>query len=120
MRQHLWSLIRLSWGVKVSPKIVEGFDLLIRDVPFRMRLGGAGAVRLEAAGSGIDGAMASLVKIVYRAQIDEVWGRLKTCSSPDCSRTFYDYSNNQSGRWCIKTTCGDRLNSRRHRRRRYF
>lgn len=119
VRQGLWSLIQLNWGAKVTPSVAERLDRLASEVPFRIRFGGAGAARLEAREAGFDGALGRLFKIVYLAQVEGVWDRLKTCWSGECSRTFYDFSTNRSARWCIKSICGDRINTRRHRNRRF-
>ena len=120
VRSTLWNVIRLNWGRPGNQEIVERLDRLATGVSFRMRFGGVGAARLEARGEGLDGALGGLFKIVYQAQTEGTWDRLKTCCSDACSRTFYDFSTNRSSRWCIKSICGDRINTQRHRRRRYY
>lgn len=121
VREGLRSLIRANSSGKVNPKVVERLDSLAAETAFRMRFEGAGATRLESRIGGLDGALGRLFKIIFFAQIEgRYWHRLKICDSHDCSRAFYDRSTNRTGRWCVKTRCGDRINSRVYRRRRGF
>jgi len=72
---------------------------------------------LEAAGEGVDAALARLLAIIYRATVDGTWARFKVCGNDTCRWAFYDQSRNRSGRFC-GTACGDAVNARAYRRRR--
>jgi len=64
-----------------------------------VRAGGAGAgnreVVLEAAGRGIDAALAPS-GILYTATVDGTWSRFKVCGNDTCRWAFYDRSKNRS------------------------
>jgi predicted RNA-binding Zn ribbon-like protein len=77
-----------------------------------------GAVQLVPVAEGIDGAIARLMAIVYRAGIDGSWQRLKTCRNQQCRWVFYDASKNRSGAWCTMAICGAKRKARAYRRRR--
>jgi len=57
-----------------------------------------------------------LVLIVYAAQSNGTWPRLKACRG--CGWTVYDTSKNQSGRWCSMRACGGRSKVYAYRDRR--
>lgn len=44
-------------------------------------------------------------------------GRIRECSSADCTWLFVDESRNRSRRWCEMRTCGNRIKARRHYQR---
>ena len=77
----------------------------------------SGALRLVAVAEGIDGALARLMAIVYRAGIDGSWERLKTCRNRGCRWVFYDASKNRSGAWCTMAVCGAKRKARAYRQR---
>ena len=55
--------------------------------------------------------------VVFQAQLDGSWERLKLCQNPECSWAFYDSSRNRSGAWCRMGECGNRLKNRAFRER---
>jgi predicted RNA-binding Zn ribbon-like protein len=65
-----------------------------------------------------DGALALLLGIVARAQMDGSWARFKACPGDDCGWAFYDYSRNQASAWCSMSICGSRSKARAYRLRR--
>jgi len=75
----------------------------------------AGA-RLVPQATGLDGALGSVLAVVYDAVRDGSWSRLKTCRN--CRWAFWDASRNRSATWCSMALCGNRLKVRRHRARR--
>ena len=66
----------------------------------------------------LDGALAFLLSIVSRAQLEGSWARFKACPGEDCGWAFYDYSRNQASAWCSMAICGSRAKARAYRRRR--
>ena len=56
-----------------------------------------------------------LVSIVFAAQQDGTWSRLKVCA--ECHWALYDHTKNYSAAWC-GSQCGARVRSRRYRQRR--
>jgi predicted RNA-binding Zn ribbon-like protein len=63
-------------------------------------------------------ALSGLALIIYSAQRDGTWKRLKACANPECRWIFYDRSRNQQGTWCEMAVCGNRLKNREFRARR--
>jgi predicted RNA-binding Zn ribbon-like protein len=56
----------------------------------------------------------AIVDVIARGH----WSRLRLCANTDeCGVAFYDRSRNRQGRWCSAAICGNRINSRSHRRR---
>ena len=88
-----------------------------RDAPLVVRLGASGVAGLEAAGQGVDAALARLLAILYAATVDGTWQRFKVCGNDTCRWAFYDRSKNRSGLFC-GTACGNAVHARAYRRRR--
>jgi predicted RNA-binding Zn ribbon-like protein len=81
-------------------------------------------VRIDAAGGAfeprardVDGALATLVGIVYTATADGTWHRLKACRRDVCRWLFYDRSRNRSAVWCQMSVCGNRTKTKAYRAR---
>lgn len=92
-------------------------DDLVRQCGLVVRVGEDGAVRLDAAGTGLDAALGRLAAAFYRATVDGTWARFKVCGNDTCRWAFYDHSRNHSGRFC-GTACGNAVSARAYRRRR--
>ena len=88
------------------------------DAPLAVAVDGDGAVSLHPTSAGVEGAIARLLAIVYRASASGEWGRLKACRNDSCRWAFYDHSRNRSGHWCSMAVCGNRSKVREYRRRR--
>src|SRR5829696_3019366 len=58
-----------------------------------------------------------LLAVIFQAQLEQTWPRLKLCENPDCLWAFYDSSKNRSGSWCQMGVCGNRLKNRAYRER---
>jgi len=91
-------------------------DALAAGCGLVVRVRETGEVVLEAAGRGIDAALARLLAILYTATVDGTWSRFKVCGNDTCRWAFYDRSKNRSGRFC-GTACGNAVNARAYRRR---
>lgn len=83
-------------------------------VPLRL---GAGASPVEPAGSGILGALGSVLAAVATVRTRGEWERFKLCPADDCAWAFYDTSRNRSRRWCSMEVCGNRAKVRSYRSR---
>jgi predicted RNA-binding Zn ribbon-like protein len=66
----------------------------------------------------VDGVIAQMVGVVFQAQLEGQWPRLKVCASDECRWAFFDSSRNQGGTWCKMEICGNRIKNRAYRRRR--
>ncbi len=82
---------------------------------FRLRFDGKPA--LEPAGTGVEGAMAALLAILFLAELDGSWSHVKECASPTCHSVFFDRSKNRSGKWCSMQSCGNQHKVRAWRER---
>jgi predicted RNA-binding Zn ribbon-like protein len=58
-----------------------------------------------------------LLGVVFQAQVDGSWERLKICENEECAWAFYDSSRNRSGSWCRMGVCGNRIKNRAYRAR---
>jgi predicted RNA-binding Zn ribbon-like protein len=67
-------------------------------------------------GGGI-GALGALVAVVYAADAQGVWLRLKACAADACHWVYYDASRNRASRWCHMELCGNRAKGQAFRDR---
>ena len=85
----------------------------------RLSLAQGGAISLEnGRRGGLDDGLFELLLIIYRAQQDGTWSRLKMCANEECQWAFFDRSRNQQGSWCDMAVCGNRMKNRELRARR--
>jgi predicted RNA-binding Zn ribbon-like protein len=87
-----------------------------RGTVLRIGIDDAGCTALEPARGGVDGAVATLLGILYDAQLSGDWLRLKGCRR--CGYAFFDRSRNRSAAWCAMAICGNRAKNRAYYRRR--
>lgn len=62
--------------------------------------------------------ISQMIGIVFEAQREAHWPRLKVCASDQCRWAFFDASRNRGGTWCQMEVCGNRIKNRAYRRRR--
>jgi predicted RNA-binding Zn ribbon-like protein len=63
------------------------------------------------------GPIASLLAIVYEAQLLGSWARLRACRKASCRFAYYDRTKNASRAWCSMATCGNQAKAQRRRQR---
>jgi predicted RNA-binding Zn ribbon-like protein len=63
------------------------------------------------------GPIASLLAVVYEAQVRETWPRLRACRRQSCRFAYYDQTKNGSRAWCSMATCGNQAKAQRRRER---
>jgi predicted RNA-binding Zn ribbon-like protein len=80
--------------------------------PLRVTFDDAALAPLE---RGVDAFLGRLFAVVHDAVVDGSWPRLKGCRN--CHWVFYDESKNRSATWCSMELCGNRLKTKRYRRR---
>jgi predicted RNA-binding Zn ribbon-like protein len=114
VREALRSLLLSNHGEPVDPAAVEVLD---RAAALEVAFAADGTARLAPAGHGVDGAVATLLGIVARAQAAGTWSRLKACPAENCGWAFYDSSRNRSRAWCSMSVCGNRAKARSYRAR---
>jgi predicted RNA-binding Zn ribbon-like protein len=94
----------------------EAADILRQGAQLRVVVDDAGRTALEPAGGGVDGVVATLLGILFEAQLSGDWARMKACRQ--CEYAFFDRSKNRSAAWCDMSICGNRTKNRAYYRRR--
>jgi predicted RNA-binding Zn ribbon-like protein len=116
LREALRAFLLTNAGFPAAPEASEAFDEAVSCVRLRAEVGEAGGVELlPASAGGLDRAIGRLLSIVFAAQENGGWTRLKACA--ECHWALYDHTKNRSAAWC-GPQCGARTRSRRYRRRR--
>jgi predicted RNA-binding Zn ribbon-like protein len=115
LREALRVLLVSNAGFPLSSEVAEAFDDAVGSARLRLRSDEEGRLELlPADAGGMDHAIGRLLSIVFEAQQDGTWPRLKACA--ECHWALYDHTRNQSAAWC-GSQCGARVRARRHRRR---
>ena len=117
-RTVIRSLLEANLTGERDRKGNEQFGRLAAAHPVPMSVSADGRVSLdiEPAGS-VGDVIAQMVGIVFQAQVDSTWPRLKVCAAHDCRWAFYDASRNRGGTWCQMEVCGNRVKNRTYRSR---
>jgi predicted RNA-binding Zn ribbon-like protein len=116
LREALRTFLLANAGFPLALEAAEAFDDAVGSARFRARADEAGRIELlPADADGLDHAIGRLVSIVFAAQQDGTWPRLKACA--ECGWALYDRTKNLSAAWC-GSQCGARVRSRRYRERR--
>ena len=116
LREALRTLLLANADFPFPDEATEAFNDAVDCARLRAWAGEAGRVELlPVEADGLDHAIGRLVSIVFAAQQDGTWRRLKACA--ECHWALYDHTKNLSAAWC-GSQCGARVRARRHRRRR--
>jgi predicted RNA-binding Zn ribbon-like protein len=116
LREALRALLLANANFALASEAADAFDDAAASARLRARVGEVGRLELlPADAEGLDYAIGRLLSIVFAAQQDGTWPRLKACA--ECHWALYDHTRNQSAAWC-GSQCGARVRARRHRRRR--
>jgi predicted RNA-binding Zn ribbon-like protein len=117
LREALRTLLLVNADFPLPAEAAEAFNDAVGRARLCVRTGDSGRVELlPADADGLDHAIGRLVSIVFTAQQDGTWPRLKACA--ECHWALYDHTKNRSAAWC-GSQCGARVRARRHRRRRH-
>lgn len=101
----------------VGTAVLARLNAAAASAPIALRFGEDGTPGFEAAGTGVDAAVARLMAVIATAAADGTWERLKICREGTCRWVFYDPSKNRSKHWCSMRVCGNRAKARAYRRR---
>jgi predicted RNA-binding Zn ribbon-like protein len=115
VREALRNLLHANVGLAPDPAAFELLDRTGAAGAISVRFGRDGVSRLEAEGSGLNGALGRILAIVYSSMVAGTWPRLKACPRDVCGWIFYDRSRNSSSRWCAMSVCGNRTKTKRFR-----
>jgi|SRR5215217_1071492 len=116
LREALRAFLLANADLPLVPESATAFDDAAGSARLRARADEEGWLELLPADEdGLDHAIGRLVSIVFAAQQDGTWVRLKVCA--ECHWALYDHTKNHSAAWC-GSQCGARARSRRYRKRR--
>jgi predicted RNA-binding Zn ribbon-like protein len=116
LREALRAFLLTNAGLPLAPEAAEAFDDAAGSARLHARADEEGWLELLPVDEGALGhAVGRLVSIVFAAQQDGTWSRLKVCA--ECHWALYDHTKNYSTAWC-GSRCGARVRSRRYRQRR--
>jgi predicted RNA-binding Zn ribbon-like protein len=119
LREALRKMLLANNGDPVDPAAVDTICDAAKRAELQVRVDAEGQARLVPVRTGIEGAIGRLLAIVFRAQAEGTWPRLKACAYHDrCEWAFYDWSKNRSGTWCDMAVCGNRAKAQAYRERR--
>ncbi len=115
--QHaLLALARTNGGEVIRAGTVALLDWLGDVAPLKATFRSGPA--LVATGTGVNGAVGTILSVVYDSMRDGSWSRLKACPAERCQWVFYDTSRNRTSTWCSMAICGNRTKVRNYQERR--
>src|SRR5438067_2077445 len=94
VREAIRSMLLANNGFEVDPAAVETLNRAARGAEVVVAFGDEGSPQLAPVRSGLDGALARLLGVAFRARAEGTWQRLKACPAHDCEWAFYDASKN--------------------------
>jgi predicted RNA-binding Zn ribbon-like protein len=115
--EALRARVHENTGEPRDPRAAAVLDRAARDAGLEVRFTGEAGPRLDSGKKGVEGAIARLLSLVFLAETEGTWKRLKECGAATCRSVFYDRSRNHSGRWCTMQSCGNRNKVRAWRER---
>ena len=118
VREGIRALLAANNGAAVDPDAIATLNEAVAKGGVVIQFQVDGNPRFDPQRADLDGALAFLLSIVSRAQLEGDWVRFKACPGEDCGWAFYDYSRNQASAWCSMAICGSRAKARAYRLRR--
>src|SRR5205085_10642884 len=106
LREAIRALAIANQGGQPEPAALDVIRTASRAARLRVAIDERGRLALEAEHRGVDGAVGTLLSILYEAQLTGEWARVKACRK--CGYAFFDRSKNRSAAWCAMSICGNR------------
>jgi predicted RNA-binding Zn ribbon-like protein len=117
-RRVIRELIAANHDGEPNPEAAAQLSRLAAQHPVGLAAGADGRLALDLEPpSSVDRVIGQMVGIVFCAQLESQWPRLKICAADDCRWAFYDRSRNRGGNWCQMGVCGNRAKNRAYRAR---
>jgi|SRR4051794_25113865 len=116
LREAIRALAVASDGGQPGTAALDVLRKASRAAGLRIAIDDGGRTALEAERGGVEGAVATLLGILYEAQLTGEWSRVKACRK--CGYVFFDRSKNRSAAWCAMSICGNRSKNRAYYKRR--
>lgn len=117
LREALRDLASAHVSGRPRPAAIDTLNRIGRGALLTPTVDPYGVVHLAQTEDDAPGAVARILALVHRAQLDGTWARLKSCPEHTCRWVFYDRSRNRSGTWCSMAVCGNRTKARAFRSR---
>ena len=118
LRESLRTLLRTHNGADVdTAHAVDVLNRVSARAGLRPVMAPDGSVGYRVTRDGGIGALGAIVAIVYTAEGQGLWTRLKACSADACQWAYYDASRNRVSRWCDMQVCGNRAKGQAFRAR---
>jgi predicted RNA-binding Zn ribbon-like protein len=117
VREGLRAMLAANNGAVLDVAAMERLNRAARRPGVVIQFAPDGDPTFEPARRDLDSALAFVLAIVARSQLDGSWKRFKACPGHDCGWAFYDYSRNQASAWCSMAICGSRAKARAYRSR---
>lgn len=118
LRKAVRDLMAANLGRNPDGTACRDLAALLAAHPVALTAGEDGRLGVDLAPvSSVDELISQFVGIVFRAQVEREWPRLKICACDECRWAFYDASRNRGGTWCQMEVCGNRIKNRRYRQR---
>jgi predicted RNA-binding Zn ribbon-like protein len=119
LREVLRDLIESNLSGAPAAGSTAELARLARAHPVPLAAGDDAELALDLAPAGsVETLISQMIGLVFAAQLEGRWERLKICASDECRWAFYDSSRNRGGTWCQMEVCGNRIKNRAYRRRR--
>src|SRR5687767_5960716 len=89
LREALRALLLANGGERLDRRAIDTLNAAGQAAGLRVSFERDGASALSPQRGGLDGALAAILGIVYRAMAEGTWPRLKACRADDCQWAFY-------------------------------
>jgi predicted RNA-binding Zn ribbon-like protein len=117
-RKVLRELIEANLSGAPTDTATADLARLARAHPVPLVAGEGTGLDLDLAPAGsVKTLISQMIGLIFAAQLEGRWERLKICASDECRWAFYDSSRNRGGTWCQMEVCGNRIKNRAYRRR---
>ncbi|MFL5871159.1 MAG: CGNR zinc finger domain-containing protein [Solirubrobacterales bacterium] len=118
LRDVVRALMDANHDGEPDPKASAHLARLAAEHPVALAAGADGRLAVDVAPpETVDAVIGQMVGIVFQAQLESQWERMKICAADECRWAFYDRSRNRGGNWCQMDGCGNRAKNRAYRAR---
>jgi predicted RNA-binding Zn ribbon-like protein len=118
LREALRAFLIANAGGQLDPDALAVVNRAVEAADLTPTFASDATASLQPKNGGVDGALGTLLAIVFAAMADGSWSRLKACRYYPCRWAYYDASKNRSGTWCSMSSCGNKVKTRAYRARR--
>ena len=118
LREVVRALMDANHDAETDPQASAHLARLAAEHPVELGAGADGRLAVDLTPPDtVDAVIGQMVGIVFQAQLESQWERMKICAADECRWAFYDRSRNRGGNWCSMDGCGNRAKNRSFRAR---